>query len=195
MSTFPSGSSTALVVASGCRMLPTIFHRGFGSVNSISSTVPVCSPLAFCPEIMNHLCDTVCPTASQIDERPVVLRGDIPVGIFHRPQYVQAPGGSLGEGRRASPDAEPGAAGDAFVAIILFTVVGADLPVVSSRPGLDNLELRVEREGHASVFQSDVPIGLRVIHFRDNYVNPGGREGGIRLGNVLAPLGCSGGIG
>src|SRR5437867_13005050 len=64
MSTLPSGSSAALVVASGCRMVPTFLHRGLASVKSMLSTVPVCSPLSFCPEIMNHLCDLVCPSRS-----------------------------------------------------------------------------------------------------------------------------------
>src|SRR5918995_630326 len=63
MSTCPSGSSTTFVVASGCRIDPTFFHLGLASVNSITSTVPVGLPEASCPEIMNHLCDVVWPSA------------------------------------------------------------------------------------------------------------------------------------
>ena len=63
ISTLPSGSSTALVVESGWRMSPTFSQRGWASVNSIFSTVPVCAP-SFCPEIMNHVCETVRPSSS-----------------------------------------------------------------------------------------------------------------------------------
>src|SRR5687768_12397840 len=63
INTWPSGRSTTLVVASGCRIEPTFRHFGLGSVNSITSTVPVGSPPASCPEIMNHLCEVVCPSS------------------------------------------------------------------------------------------------------------------------------------
>src|SRR5262249_12116182 len=101
----------------------------------------------------------------------------------------------LGKARRASPDAEPGATRDELGAIFHLTVVGADLPVVPSRSGLDNLELRVEREGHASVFESDVPIGLWVVHLRDNYVNPAGRKGGSVWEMFWRPLATRSGSG
>ena len=125
----------------------------------------------------------------------MVLCGNVPVGVLQRAENIQAPGRPLGKARIASPDAELGATGDELVAIIHLAVERAHLPVVPPRARLDDLELRVEREGHARVLQRDVSVGLRVVHFRDDLVHPAGGEGRVRLGHVPSALGNPVGIG
>ena len=135
----------------------------------------------------------------------MVLRGDVPVGILHRPDHVQAPRRSLGEGRRAAADAEPGAALLPLAlrvpirrrsrrvltldrAVVDLAVEGADLPVVLSGPGLDDLHLRIERERHPRVLERDVPIGLRVVDLRHHDVDAARGERRVALALIRRAL-------
>ena len=117
-----------------------------------------------------------------VHERPVVLRGNVPVRILQRCQDIQAPGIPVGEARRAAPDAEPGAAlltlalrvpicrspRNVFAlnrAVVDLAVERTDLPIVLSQvpsgrpPSVD----REERpSGHSRARCSDRSSGRRL---------------------------------
>ncbi len=118
----------------------------------------------------------------------MVLGRNVPVRILHRAEHVQAPGRALLEIWRAAAHAELRATRDRFRAVLFLAVERAHLPIVPSRTRLDDFELRIEREGHPRVLEGDVSIGLRVVHFGHDLVDPGGREGGIVLDHV-SPVG------
>ena len=137
-----------------------------------------------------------------VQERPVIGRRDVPVRVLHGADDIQTPGIAIGKGGRASADAEPGASeltlalcvaiarrrSDLIIdsAVVDFSVVGAHLPVVLPRSGLDDLHLRIEGECHPGVFQRDVPIGHRIVDFRHHDVHATRREGGVALALVVA---------
>ncbi len=71
----------------------------------------------------------------------------------------------------------------------------ADLPIFPARARLDDLELRIEREGHPRILQRHVSIGPRIVDLGDDLVDAARGESGVRLAHVLTALRDPVGIG